>query len=155
VYTTYPTASDTAPSNVLDALGTNNANFFDPTLGFTDPVNFLTPVGTFIDSASAWGTWDQGGDVFDWNESLIDGGRGIRGGAYHLDSSYLQSGSRLSDQPSYVGLDIGFRVAAVPEPSSVGLLFLAAVGLLRRRREPTTGDCTALCLNKVPADHVC
>ena len=42
-YWLYPTQSNSAPSNVLSATGTNNANFFNG--GFTDPTNYLTPVG--------------------------------------------------------------------------------------------------------------
>ena len=36
----YPTRSNSAPSNVLSATGTNNANF-----NFSDAANILTPVG--------------------------------------------------------------------------------------------------------------
>ena len=42
-YWTYPTQSNSVPSNVLSATGTNNANFWNS--GYTDPTNDLTPVG--------------------------------------------------------------------------------------------------------------
>jgi formylglycine-generating enzyme len=51
-YWRYPTQSDTAPSNVLSSTGTNNANFARSyESGFTDPTNYLTPVGAFAGSA--------------------------------------------------------------------------------------------------------
>ncbi len=54
-YWTYATQSNTTPSNVLSATGTNNANFATndiepPNYGFTDHTNYLTPVGTFAAS---------------------------------------------------------------------------------------------------------
>ncbi len=82
------------PSNVLSATGTNNANFFNG--GFTDPTNYLTPVGAFADSPGPYGTFDQGGDLFQWNETapadpFMD--RDTRGGSFlspiytYLDSA--------------------------------------------------------------------
>ena len=72
-YWTYPTKSNTAPSNVLSATGTNNANYLAspiPTLAiYTDPTNHLTPVGAFAASPGPYGTYDMGGDVWQWNEA--------------------------------------------------------------------------------------
>ena len=59
-YWLYPTKSNTAPGNTLPDTG-NNANCYNG--GYTDPTNLLTPVGAFVDSPSAYGTYDQGGDV--------------------------------------------------------------------------------------------
>jgi formylglycine-generating enzyme required for sulfatase activity len=126
-YWMYPTKSNTAPSNVLSPTGTNNANFYNG--GYTDPTNYLTSVGAFADSPSAYGTYDQGGDVWQWNEANISGlYRGLRGGSWsHGFSSDLASSSRDSDGPSDEYYLIGFRVAGVPEPGS--LVMLAGVAL--------------------------
>jgi len=76
-YWAYPTKSDSVPTNVLSASGTNNANYYDNygtgNGGFTDPVNYLTAVGAFAASPSAYGTFDQGGDVWQWNDTSIGG----------------------------------------------------------------------------------
>jgi hypothetical protein len=132
-YWLYPTRSNTPPSNVLSAIGDDNANFRDPTLGFTDPVNLLTPVGEFSDSPSFFQTFDQGGDVAQILGSPLTGIE-IRGGGWTTGVSELESNARFSGMPTGTGPDIGFRVGVVPEPSSVGMLFIAAVGLLQRRR---------------------
>ncbi len=64
-YWHFATQSDTAHllTNVLSATGTNNANFFNG--AYTDPTNHLTPVGYFAGSPSAYGTYDQAGDLFE------------------------------------------------------------------------------------------
>ncbi len=97
--------------------------------------NYLTDVGSFVSSASYYGTYDQSGNLYEWNdEVLYDGGsnvtRGVRGGAWdNADYTSLEPGGRGSEQP-YKEYDfIGFRVAAVPEPSTCALLGLA-IGLL-------------------------
>ena len=122
-YWLYPTQSDTPPSNVLSMTGTNNANFLDPVLGLTDPVNGLTPVGAFFNSPGPYGTFDMGGDVSQWNESALDGGRVFRGGSFAGSSAILESTTRQSDVPSDFDSPIGFRIAEVPEPGSLARIF--------------------------------
>ena len=123
-YWLYPTRSDTAPSNLLDPNGTNNANY-----NWTDPINGLTVVGAFPGSPGPYGTYDMGGDVFQWNEANIIGGRGLRGGMFSGTSPiYLVRSSRGSGTPTGEGDVGGFRVADVPEPASISL-FAFAIGL--------------------------
>ena len=144
-YWTYPTRSNTTPSNVLSSTGTNNANFYDSwgtgNGGYTDPTNYLTPVGAFADSPSPYGTYDMGGDVWEWNEATIgSSSRGFRGGAWYSDYSRLASSDRyLYADPESGNYYMAFRVASVPEPGSVTLLLAGALSLLayalRRRCE--------------------
>ena len=58
-------------SLVLAGTSTNDANYYNS--GYTDPTNYLTPVGTFAASPVLYGTYDMGGDLFQWNETNIGG----------------------------------------------------------------------------------
>jgi formylglycine-generating enzyme len=106
--------------------------------------NFLvgasTNVGTYA-AKSFYGTFDQGGNVSEWNDVVIDGSfRGLRGGNWLFSESSLRASARNYLDPTSEASIVGFRVAsssiaAVPEPS--GLLTTAALiasGLLLRRR---------------------
>jgi sulfatase modifying factor 1 len=134
-YYLYPTRSNSQPSNVLSPTGTNNANYYNS--GFTDPTNYLTAVGALAASPGPYGTFDQGGDVFQWTEALYSGSdRGLRGGSFGFPGSYLQSDSNTADPPTSEGAVIGFRVSQVPEPASLGILGFGVAGLLARRHRP-------------------
>jgi formylglycine-generating enzyme required for sulfatase activity len=141
-YWLYPTQSNTAPINTLSSSGTNNANFNDEFgTGFTDPTNYLTPVGFFAGSPGPYGTYDQGGNVWQWNEAKIgDSTRGSRGGSCAYDPSYMASSyESYPYYPIYQNGDIGFRVASTagsPEPGTVAMLLAGALafGIWRLRR---------------------
>jgi formylglycine-generating enzyme required for sulfatase activity len=118
-YWLYPTQSNT--------ISTSQANY-------NVAVGDTTPVGSYP-YPSYYGTYDQGGDVFQWNESIYnDGYHGLRGGFFGSYDGNLQSGNSDYDPPSYVIDGVGFRVSQVPEPASVGILGFGMLGLLARRR---------------------
>jgi formylglycine-generating enzyme required for sulfatase activity len=142
-YWNYPMKSDspTVPSNDLTVPPTsdpgNNANFrvgFDFSVGYP---YFRSEFGAFANSESAYNTFDQGGNVREWTEDR--GGttwyRYTRGGDWDTDSSYLQSGTAWGYSPIQEYQMVGFRVALVPEPGSIVLLFgAAAAGCVAWRR---------------------
>ena len=142
-YWLYPTKSNTLPSNVLLAGGTNNANYYAgayPNGSYTDPINYLTPVGAFAGSPSAYGTFDQGGDVYQWDELKINNYRGMRGGSFYHSSSYdLRPYEPAASNPASYNTLVGLRVVnlSVPEPTSLSLLTMGVIGLLTRRRKST------------------
>jgi formylglycine-generating enzyme len=116
-YWTYPTQSNAAPSNVLSATGTNNANYNNG--GYTDPINYLTPVGALAHSPSSYGTYDQGGDMNQWNETAVSSSsRGFEGGSWFSTGSiYLASRGGNGNSPVNESVDGGFRVASIGVPS--------------------------------------
>ena len=155
-YYQYATQSDTAPGNVVGS-GANQANYktnagysVTQSGAYDYNQNYLTDVGAFTNSASYYGTFDQSGNVFQWND--LDGtagsSRGLRGGRWSSNAFYLSSSGRFSFAPSYeiYSSSVGFRLASpvsgpagVPEidPNSLGsvlALVLGSLGLLERRR---------------------
>ncbi len=130
-YFQYPTGSNATPSNNYVDAG-NNANFYDFNNDiYTTSSPFLTDVGHFATSASPYGTFDQGGNVWEWNEALIFNNllRGTRGGSFRYDSDFLHSTTLFPSSPTYETDNAGFRVAMVPEPGS-GILAVVACGMM-------------------------
>ncbi len=103
------------------------------------PPSYLTDVGAYTTASSYYGTFDQGGNVWERNEAVISGSsRGVRGGNWNDGPSVLIASFRGWIGPSYEDATQGFRVAGlfndtVPEPSTVALL-LCGLGFLARRR---------------------
>ena len=131
-----PTQSDDRPTATApgSATGSNNANY-------NNAVETVTNVGAYTNSASHYGTFDQGGNVFEWIDATAPGGRWLRGGSFDDGDIGLQSSIRIIDWPPSESRSLGFRVtslAAIPEPSSYGAIFgivgLAAAIFLRRKR---------------------
>ncbi len=131
-YWDYPTSSNTLPGrDMADASG-NNANYSGTPYPI-DSGKYTTLVGEFQLSDSPYGTFDQGGNVWEWNESIAYSSyRWLRGGAYGNGSGYLLASHRGNIfRPADEGNSIGFRVASVPEPGSlVMLLGIALTALL-------------------------
>ena len=136
-YWEFPTGSDVWPSNdLIDPDPGNNATFYimdyDWTIGAP---YFRTEVGAHENSDSPYGTFDQGGNVYEWNEAVVySWNRGKRGGSYGSSSGELRAARRPSDNSEYESTSTSFRVVAqVPEPATLCLL---AVGwLLTVRRQ--------------------
>jgi formylglycine-generating enzyme len=150
-YYAYATQSNDAPGNIIGS-GTNQANYapggvYSVTQSYSplpEPEqNYLTDVGAFSGSGSFYGTFDQSGNVFQWND--LDGtagsSRGLRGGSWHgNDPFYLSSSNGDLRLPSREYFNVGFRLASpVPEIDPNGLsavlgLIIGGLGLLERRR---------------------
>jgi len=122
-YWNYATGSDTAP--VTTSGGTASG-----TAVYRDGVNTNPPGPADITNAgglSAYGTMAQNGNVWEWGENGFTApndsageSRVIRGGGWGNSSDFLSSSFRNFGSPTNENSFIGFRVAAVPEPSSLG-----------------------------------
>lgn len=142
-YWLYPTRGNAIPvSAIATALGDianpgpNVANY-DSGADWNGVDGNLTTVGSAGPlSPSFFGTFDQGGNVSEWNETLITGSaRGARGGAYSSTFSSLQSASASGRFPALDGPADGFRVASpVPEPDALALLAFGGGMLAAWRR---------------------
>ena len=86
---------------------------------------------------SAYGTIGQGGNVWEWNETITGSLRGLRGSSWYDNSSWLHASRSYYENPTTQNHLYGFRVASVPEPSSIWLILgggLAGLCWWRRRR---------------------
>ena len=131
VYYDYATGSNYEPTAGVDA------NYYDGGYAEGSPY-YSTEVGEY-DNESPYGTYDQNGNVYEWNETAIGPARGMRGGSWYRYGYDLLSGYRYYNDTTYEDFTRGFRVAGsgettvVPEPMSVGLVLLSVGGLLLRR----------------------
>lgn len=137
-YWTYPTSSDAEPSSDLsDPDPGNTANFYRGSgVG-------LAAVGGCENSPGPYGTFDQGGNVWEWNEAVFSGNRGLRGGGFGSDVSRLAASYRHGRVPTRdydsFGGDIGFRIVEIPEPATWALLAAALAVVAHRRRGDQRG----------------
>jgi sulfatase modifying factor 1 len=119
-YWLYPTKSNAVPGNTIGVLTpSNHANFLTTVYSVTQSgsynsnQNYLTAAGSYSGSVGFYGTFDQGGNVWEWNDAVISGTfRGLRGGSWDLNEFILRSSSRGRDNPGNGFNTIGFRVAS-------------------------------------------
>jgi formylglycine-generating enzyme required for sulfatase activity len=138
-YFDYPTSSDSAPGQDMADVSGNNANYYTAPYAWPiDSDKYTTVVGEFQNSESPYGTFDQGGNIWEWNESILYGScRGLRGGSFIGYGIDLHALARYDGYPTFEDdevLGLGFRVSEVPEPASMAVLALGSIGMLFRRR---------------------
>ncbi len=106
-------------------------------------------VGAYEDSASVYGTFDQNGNLWEWNETQRGGKCGVRGGSFYLNDreGYLRSSTRyVSNPPTFQFCNYGFRVVAIGGAASPGGASVVAakapapvnVAQAPRRKTPAT-----------------
>jgi formylglycine-generating enzyme len=114
-----------------------NGMLWPPSSGQT----YVTDVGAYTSSPSYYGTFDQGGNMYEWNETVVTAGaRGVRGGSWATSAFSFFAGTRGYNNPTIGnnnGYAVGFRVATVtlvPEPGTLGFAFMASTVLLPLRK---------------------
>lgn len=117
--------------NGQNTITGSEANYLDSEIGAT------SDVGTYTGDPSFYGTFDQGGNVTEWNDAVSDDSlRGLRGGSYETSDGFIQSITSGYTSPTDEMYDAGFRVASavVPEPSGMVLVILLCSGLVCSRK---------------------
>jgi len=136
-YWDYATGTNTVPSNVLtDPDPGNNGNYCPNSQYTIGNPYYRTEVEAFENSESPYGTFDQNGNVSEWNEAIFNTGtgRGVRGGSYaDAFASNLKATNRNGVFPENEYNNFGFRICT-PEPATMALMALGGVGLLLRRK---------------------
>lgn len=123
-YWDYPTQSDSIDISMANYAGS---------------VGATTWVGSYP-HPSGYGTFDQGGNVWEWNEAVRVTGdvvqRGRRGDWFGGGSD-LHAACRSDKQPTEQSAAVGFRIASIPEPSSILALLCGLGGLAWRKKTST------------------
>jgi len=135
-YLDYPTGTDSVTDCVAPGADTGNS------ANCNLAVNALTDAGAYGLSDSPYGTYDQGGNVWEWTDQIVSGSaREIRGGSWISGASFLAASSPDGDDsPAGEFVDVGFRVASlVPEPGPgllgmTGVLSVLGLSASRKRR---------------------
>ena len=135
-YYDYATGSDVIPTAVANGTGAGTAVYSGG--GATAPAD-ITQAG----GLSHYGTMAQDGNVYELDESAFAApndvsseARAVRGGSWVNSENALRSSSRSSDSPTFSFVNVGFRVASVPEPTASMLMIVSGLmWMTRRRRE--------------------
>jgi formylglycine-generating enzyme required for sulfatase activity len=126
----YATRSNSVPTRVsANGIGNgsagNTGNFanYGSNATWNGAIGNITSVGT-NGSSSYFGTQDQSGNTWEWNDSIIQStNRGILGGSYNTSiASDLSSISRKFAAPNSGAINYGFRVCSkypIPEGNTL------------------------------------
>jgi formylglycine-generating enzyme required for sulfatase activity len=129
-YFLYPAGSNTQTACATPTSTANRANC-------NNAVGDVTNVGSYTGSASPWGTFDQGGNVWEWSETLggFDGEyRLVLGGSFSDIALILASQTSAPVVPMTESPHVGFRIAMIPEPGTGLLVIAGLLGLAAHRR---------------------
>ena len=115
-YFDFPTGSNSFPgTDITEATNPgNNANSYP--LG----PYYRTAVGEFELSESPYGTFDQGGNVMEWNESVLSNSPRIRGGSFAFGLGMTRFFISDLGDPMGESNTLGFRVAGIAQPGDRG-----------------------------------
>ena len=133
-YFDYPTESNSATTCTAPTGAANSANCDWPLGG---GIGDLTDVGSYSGSESPYGTFDQGGNVWEWTETATALNRVLRGGSFLSVPANLAAATQSAGNPADAFDSVGIRLASpIPEPGTGVLVIGGVLGLAgwRRRR---------------------
>jgi hypothetical protein len=127
-YFLYSSGSNTLPAASGPTAAPNSANY-------NSAVGGLTDVGAYSGTVSPFGAYDMAGNALQWTEAVSQGSAYSYGAAFYSPSDYLVAASSSAWGPPVATnqYGIGFRLVAVPEPSSTVLAGLGGFVLLAWR----------------------
>lgn len=110
-YWVFPTQSDTEPVAERAPGGATSANLSSVSDGLVDG-------SAYLNTKSYYGVFDLAGNVWEWNEAIVDGAfgeevRSVRGGGWSTGPNDSRSGLRPDTGPTLARNSIGFRLASV------------------------------------------
>lgn len=115
-YWSYPVRTDDLPNNAAPPGDQHSVNFFHNIFAIGKPY-FLTNVGDYTFASSYYGTYDQGGNIWEWLENwrLKDRGaekvRGVRGGSVTYTEVGLHAANTDPGNPVHEKFVWGGRLA--------------------------------------------
>jgi formylglycine-generating enzyme required for sulfatase activity len=124
-YWDYATASDTAPStNTANGTGVGSAGDSGNFANFNNGADWnaqdgnVTTVGS-NGGPSPYGTYDQNGNIGEWNEEMWDGNKGsFAGGTYASAAVWLSMTTADLGNTKTEGPSVGFRVVTLVPPAA-------------------------------------
>lgn len=126
-YWDYPAGADAQTFCFPPAPLENTANC---DAAIQPPDGYLTDVGNYTGSASPYGTFDQGGNVWERSEAIIGSQCAVRGGGFHDEPSDLAASYRITPLAAAEYHAVGFRVASAAEPEAVPSVSPTGVALM-------------------------
>ncbi|MFM8278693.1 MAG: SUMF1/EgtB/PvdO family nonheme iron enzyme [Cyanobium sp.] len=125
-YYVFPSQSDATPGSipgnvVINRSNPNQANYYNGAFSVTQQAllsplnnqNYLTNVGAFANSSSYYGTFDQGGNIYEWIDTPGNRQQGrLRGGFWMSNRADLSYLDYYNTSPSYSFNGSGFRLAS-------------------------------------------
>jgi formylglycine-generating enzyme required for sulfatase activity len=136
------------PTNSLTVTNTPTSTYNYPGVGinaanynygadWADNDGNVTTIGT-NGGPSSYGTYDQCGNVWEWNEGIsFTTNRGIRGGSWRNVANFLKSNYSNSTIPTNEYYNIGFRIASINNPNNLNQY--AFIGNINNDPDPSTG----------------
>lgn len=113
-YWNFPFVAAETPISELPPGGPASANCGEVSADETHPNGRPLAVGSYPEATGPNGTFDQGGNVWEWIECVIDGeNRSARGGSYANPGGNTSKKISLPISPQAASPSIGFRVMSL------------------------------------------
>ena len=134
-YSLYATGSNSLPISTTGGTTQGTAIYNTAIFGYDGVTADVDNAG----GLSPYGTIGMSGNVFEWVETAKDlvnsdgDERRLFVGGYYRTTQGLRNDELLESEPFGESPNLGFRIAMIPEPSSISLLLIGVAGVASRR----------------------